>query len=470
MAEILLARLTGPAAFRRAVVIKRILPPLATKEAFIRMFLDEARIVASLRHPGLVNVQELGEEDGHAFLVMEYIAGENLATVQRRAIASGKPIDPRLAAHVVAEAAGALHAAHELVDEQGHPQALVHRDVSPQNLLVSYDGHVKLVDFGIAQYAERSTRTEPGEVKGKFEYMSPEQALGLSLDRRSDLFSLGIVLYELSTGRRLFKRNGIARTVEAICREPVTPPSRLVADYPPALERIVLRALAKDPDERFATGADLRRALLEVARELAPADELLASTMSELFADRVAEKNELLRRVDAGDAVSEVPAGDADTAVEVPVAPTVRTTPGWRKVVAASLGLAVVVAAAGLVLRPRGGTPSPPPAASLATSVPETVALHVATEPAGARLVVAGADRGITPADIVLPRGETAIEIAVELTGYAPRSERVIATTDQRLLFTLAALARPAAVSARPAARTRPAPRPAPTSSFRRFD
>src|SRR4051794_35816639 len=189
MAEILLARLSGPAAFARAVVIKRILRQYAQTETFVTMFLDEARTIAKIRHPNVVQVQELGEDEGELFLVLEYVAGENLSSVLKRSVAVGERLDPLLVAHIVAEACAGLHAAHELVSEDGRHQNLVHRDVSPQNLFVAYDGHVKLLDFGVALTDERVARTEVGDVKGKFEYMSPEQARAEPLDRRSDIFA-----------------------------------------------------------------------------------------------------------------------------------------------------------------------------------------------------------------------------------------------------------------------------------------
>src|SRR5262249_34107635 len=191
MAEIFLGRLVGPSGFERPVVIKRILRQLSHKESFVAMFLDEARIVAGIRHPNVVQVQELGQDTGELYLVMEYLEGESVASLVRRLVAQGERVDYALAAHVVAEACAGLHAAHEA-------QNLVHRDVSPQNVFITYDGHVKVIDFGIAKTEGRMAQTEAGQVKGKFGYMSPEQCKADPLDRRSDVFALGIVLYELS--------------------------------------------------------------------------------------------------------------------------------------------------------------------------------------------------------------------------------------------------------------------------------
>jgi serine/threonine-protein kinase len=485
MAEILLARLSGPGDFRRAVVIKRVLRSYAGNASFVKMFFDEARIVATIRHPNVVHVQELGEDEGGAFLVMEYVAGENVASVQKRAVAAGTPFDPRLAAHVLAETCAGLHAAHELVDERGRPQNLVHRDVSPQNVLVGYDGHVKLVDFGVALVENRDARTEPGEVKGKFEYMSPEQGLGKPLDRRSDIFSAGVVLYELSTGRRLFKRASAARTIEAVCREPVVPPSRVASGYPPALEAVVMRALAKDPAQRYATAADMRRDLLDVARELPNPVEALAEQMRALFADRIAEKEEMLRRVGEGAEVSHVPAGDAPAGdVVVPDAPEAPKRGAASRVIVAGAVASVLLATGAtfaiLVKVSRGPLTSKdePAASAVGSAPPESppkageVVVRIDSKPSGARVRVAGEDRGETPIELHLPRGEDAVNVELRRTGYAPIVQAVVPDADQKIIVGLSPLPmRTRGPSSRPIAKPpSPPPPPAGSSGFRRFD
>jgi eukaryotic-like serine/threonine-protein kinase len=216
MAEILLARLDGAEGFQRPVVVKRILPQLARTRSYRDMFVDEARIVAGIRHPNVVQVHELGQQDDELFLVMEYLDGESLGSLMRRLWSRGRRMDRDVAAWVVAEACAGLHAAHELTDEDGLPRNLVHRDVSPHNVFLGYQGGVKVLDFGIAQASERITKTETGQVKGKFEYMSPEQIQSRPLDRRADVFALGVLLYELTTARRLFKRPSLPRVIDAI--------------------------------------------------------------------------------------------------------------------------------------------------------------------------------------------------------------------------------------------------------------
>jgi serine/threonine-protein kinase len=207
MATVLLGRLTGPRGFEHSVVIKRILPHLAAVPELVDMFVEEAQIVASIRHPNVVHVHELGHDRDELFLVMEYLEGESVGGLMRRLITRQEQLDLQLAIHIVAEACAGLHAAHELKDADGKKRGLVHRDISPQNVFVTYSGEVKVLDFGIAKVANSGTKTEAGHLKGKLQYMSPEQCLQKPLDRRSDVFALGIVLYELTTGRRLFKRD-----------------------------------------------------------------------------------------------------------------------------------------------------------------------------------------------------------------------------------------------------------------------
>jgi serine/threonine-protein kinase len=493
MAEILLARLSGPSDFRRAVVIKRILRQYARTSTFVEMFLDEARVVAKIRHPNVVQVQELGEHEGDVFLVLEYVAGENLSSVLKRSTSASQKMEPELVAHVVAEACAGLHAAHELVSDEGKHQKLVHRDVSPQNIFVAYDGHVKLLDFGVALTEDRIARTEVGDVKGKFEYMSPEQTNGEPLDRRSDIFAMGVVLYELGTGRRLFKRTSHAKTVDAICREPVIPPSRLVDGFPHALEAVCMRALSKKAADRYASAAEMRKELLEIARSLASPVESLAERMQRWFPDRIEEKQELLRRVRDGDPVTRVPQGEVDEHVRIPqvpdaAAPAPAAAPARRHwpygIVLLLLTAASFVAA--VRLSRRADTPSPPdhPALPLAPALPTItpsvtpespppeVLVRIESRPPGAHVLAEGADRGTTPLDLRVTRGTLPIVLEVRNPGFHSTSQSVVPDTDQKLLLDLQPLvgrgARPRSNAAAP---VRPAPPPsAPASGFRRFD
>ncbi len=320
MAEVLLGRLRGPSGFERLVVIKRILPHLAGKQKFVDMFLDEARVVAQIRHANVVHVHELGYENGDLFLVMEYLEGESAGGLLRRLTVQKERLPPALAAYIVAEACAGLHAAHELATPSGERQNVVHRDVSPQNLFVGYGGDVKVLDFGIALAGDRIVRTEAGQLKGKFEYMPPEQWREEPLDRRADIFALGVVLFELTTGRRLFRRATRLDTVKAICELPIPPPSSLEAGYLPELERIVLRALEKKREDRYETAAEMRRDLLALVRPReAEPDAALAALMRRVFGDRIAEKAAMVGAARGTGPLASVPPADVDETVEVPV-------------------------------------------------------------------------------------------------------------------------------------------------------
>ena len=269
MAEIFLATQKGSLGVSRLVVVKRILPSLAESEQFRSMFYDEARIAAQLEHPNIIRVEDFGEDpsDGSLYMVMEYVEGVPLLDSLKRAAKAKQPVDVRWAATVVAQAAEGLHHAHELTRADGSESSLglVHRDVSPHNILVTPNGIVKVFDFGIAKAMDRVTQTAAGVIKGKFAYMSPEQCRGRPIDRRSDIFSLGIVLYEMTTGRRLFRGATDKDVVRQIVLGKPPAPSRLVPDYPPALEHIVLRALARERDERYASAEELQLALEDFA-------------------------------------------------------------------------------------------------------------------------------------------------------------------------------------------------------------
>jgi len=268
MAEIFLARVSGLEGFEKLVVVKRVLPELDVDANFLAMFLDEARLAALLSHPNIAEVYDIGCDDGSYFFAMEFVHGKNLnqlLTSLARTPARRMPIAQ--AVTIAIGAAAGLHHAHEKVDLGGRPLSIVHRDVSPSNIVVRYDGCVKVVDFGIAKAASQHETTRVGTIKGKFAYMSPEQCRGRPIDRRSDIFSLGIVLYEMTTGRRLFRGATDKDVVRQIALGKPPAPSRLVPGYPPALEHIVLRALARERDERYASAEELQLALEDFALE-----------------------------------------------------------------------------------------------------------------------------------------------------------------------------------------------------------
>jgi serine/threonine protein kinase len=271
MAAVWAARQRGSRGFSKTVAVKTMLPTISDDPRFEQMFLDEARIASRIRHPNVVEILDLGEQDDVLYLVMEWVDGEPLSLVRFTAVEEA-PFPLQIAVKIVTDACAGLHAAHELVDEDGKTVGLVHRDISPQNILVGYDGAVKLVDFGVAKTGGRTAETtNAGQVKGKPPYMSPEQALGKPVDRRTDLFALGIVLYQLTTGRHPMRgETDVATLHNIVSSQPVLPPGVFNSACPIQLERVIMKALARDPDQRFQTARDFELALEEVTLQSVP--------------------------------------------------------------------------------------------------------------------------------------------------------------------------------------------------------
>lgn len=264
MGTVYLARLSGAGGFRRTVAIKRLHPHLAKERSFIEMFLDEARLASRIHHPNVVPIVEIGENQSGFYVVMEYVEGASAACVFNAARAKTVPVPVTI--RIVLDTLLGLHAAHELPADDGSPLGLVHRDVSPHNILVGTDGASRITDFGVARAASRLTNTQTGHVKGKLAYMAPEQAAGAPLDRRADLFAMGIVLWEGLTGKRLFKRETDVETLTRLLYEPIVAPSTINPDVPPEVDAVVLKALERDPSKRYPTGADFAESLEAAAR------------------------------------------------------------------------------------------------------------------------------------------------------------------------------------------------------------
>jgi serine/threonine-protein kinase len=300
MGQVWAGRLRGARGFNKLVAIKTLLPLQGSEGRLESMLLEEARIAALVHHPNVVQTQELGEHEGTLYLVMEWVDGEPLSFLLERADdRGGMPL--AIAVNLVGQTLLGLHAAHELTDETGASLGVVHRDVSPHNVLVTYSGVAKLVDFGIAKATnQRSSVTDAGEVKGKFSYMAPEQILSSTeVDRRADLFATGIVLYTLTAGRHPFMAENPGGVLHKITSEkPAPEPSTIVADYPSELARVVMKALAKDRDERFRSADEMLAALQEAVPD-AFAPDIAARVkdyMVELVGDRAALRREVLRR------------------------------------------------------------------------------------------------------------------------------------------------------------------------------
>jgi eukaryotic-like serine/threonine-protein kinase len=292
MANLYLSRFTGSEGFEKLVAIKRIHDHLTEQVEFIQMFVDEARLASRISHPNVVQVLELGAVGNTHFIAMEYVDGETLTALVRRC-----QLPLRLCARIIANAAAGLHAAHELRANDGDMLNVVHRDVSPHNILVSYDGDVKVVDFGVARAKSNLHTTNTGTVKGKFAYMAPEQAKLAEVDRRADVFALGIVLYEITTRHRLFRADTEAATIAKVLAAEILPPSRIVNDFPQRLEAIIMRSLQRDPNRRYQSAQEMQEALESYIVESGP--PLMQSVLGQLcrnvFADRITQKQELLR-------------------------------------------------------------------------------------------------------------------------------------------------------------------------------
>jgi serine/threonine protein kinase len=288
MAEIFLARGATTAGIERHVVLKRILRERAHDVELVRMFLDEARLAAQLQHPNIAQVYDVGRLGESYFFTMEYVHGETVRTIHKHAQAAGAEVPVPTVLAIAAGAAAGLHHAHERKGPNGRPLGIVHRDVSPANLIVSYEGHVKLVDFGVAKAEDRAGQTMSGTVKGKIAYLSPEQCRNQPADRRSDLFSLGIVMWEALVGEHLYKRDSDFLTMSAIVDEVPAPPSSRRSDVPRELDAIVLRLLAKDPRARFQTAQELVEVIENVSATLgAPlTPSFLARFMRQWFGER----------------------------------------------------------------------------------------------------------------------------------------------------------------------------------------
>ncbi len=447
MGKVHLGQLRAEGGFSRVVAIKVLLPQYAREPEVRRMFLDEARLVASIRHPNVASTLDVLEDQGELFLVMDYVNGLPLSQIVRDVLKSGGEVPLRIATAILIDALLGLHAAHEVCDEAGAPLAIVHRDVSPQNIMVGDDGLARVVDFGVAHATGRLQRTMPGQVKGKASYMAPEQALEQGVDRRADVYGAGIVLWEALAGGRLFDGSNMGAILLQNLQEKPRAPSSVRSDVPPALDAVVLRALEKRPADRFPTAMDMAEAI-EHAVGRATRSEVAAwleATESGFFAQR----RELLSRLPREPIDLSLDAPSVGERATLPDGPRAKLTsqptqlagdsqlllagrtddnvPGReRRQTRAALGGAVLVTALAVVLlagRARSVTPSAtaspsatplgsssssrpetppaPPAVASAPAVPPVVSALPSSEP-----VATGKTRRAIPA--VTPTANTA--------------------------------------------------------------
>jgi len=300
MAEIYLARPSSGPGEKDLMVLKRILPHLAEDEHFVTMFRDEADLAAKLAHKNVFNVRSFGQYAGTWFIAMEYLHGVPLSRMMTKLSKASKMLDYRVVAGIICQACEGLHAAHEARGTDGQLLGVVHRDVSPPNIMVTSDGTVKVLDFGIAKARGANSRTRTGTVKGKNAYMSPEQILGKPLDRRSDIFALGVVMYEMLANRRLFHRDSDFLTFKAITEEPIPEIRERRADIPPGMRAALLQAMARDPNGRFETAQAFGQAIKQSVATLGgPANQAeLARLLFTDFSDEMSSRDEILKAAD----------------------------------------------------------------------------------------------------------------------------------------------------------------------------
>src|SRR5262249_28106507 len=285
MAEVFKAKRSGVAGFEKVVAVKRILNHLSDNKEFVDMFIDEAKMVAGLTHPNIVQIFDLGRLERSYFIAMEYIHGRDLRSIMKRAKERGIRIPMDLSVAIINNVCAAPDSPHRKKEEAGRAMEIVHRDVSPQNILISFEGDVKLTDFGIAKAATKASTTDRGALRGKLLYMSPEQAWGKPMDRRSDLFSLGIVFYEMLTDQKPFLGSSEVSILETVRECKVAPPRSLNRDIPPSLERVVMKALEREPERRYQDASEMSRDLEAVMQESppAPTTAALARLMEQLY-------------------------------------------------------------------------------------------------------------------------------------------------------------------------------------------
>jgi serine/threonine-protein kinase len=390
MAQVHLGRLLGPSGFARTVAIKRLHDGYATDPEFCAMFLEEARLAARVHHPNVVQTLDVALIDGELLLVMDYVPGESLSRIASL-LGDARRIPPRICASVIAGALLGLHAAHVATDELNEPLCIVHRDVSPQNVLVGQDGVARVLDFGIAKARRRTRRTRGGVVQGKAHYLAPEQLSARDVDARTDVYAAGVVLWECLTGERLVLEAEEYAAMAAVQAGPRCSPRAIVPEILEELDRVTMRALARDPDDRFGTAREMARAL-ERCIEPATASEV-AEWLEGIASASLRERARRVAEVEAHDVIGAAPpSADPDPLGEAPTRELARPEPdeapppaveapprrprAWRRR-AATLAAALVVfvgAAFALTRRPAHAPPPPPIPTATAAAPPEDVA------------------------------------------------------------------------------------------------
>ena len=428
MAEVFLGVQQGVAGVLKVVVLKRVLPHYTADSQFVRMFIDEARIAARLDHPNIVRTYEFGAHEGQYYTAMEYLPGEDLRSILRRLASTKQRMPLHLAVGILMQLCAGLHCAHQLTDTSGRPLNLVHRDINPANIIITYGGETKIIDFGVAK--TNMTATVTGTIKGKIAYMPPEQVLARGVDQRSDIFSAGVVLWELLTGRRLFGRQSDAATLYAIMNDPIPLPSRYRPEIPRELDAIVMHALSRTAVDRFSTADEMAAALEHFMASQPKFDaRALAAMIEELFGTPRAEAKRAISQTRSlaqnisivmkmrsevrAQMVNSLDTFASGSTSDVPTA----TAPRPRR---AMIAVAVMLAAAtaGVVYGATGSRHTK-------TAPVAPVALLVESEPSGAAISIAGEPTGlVTPATLNGLTGRQ-LTIRLELAGYTSIAQAV---------------------------------------------
>lgn len=442
MATVHIARQVGAAGFARMVAIKRLHERYSRDPEFVAMFLDEARIVARIRHPNVVQTIDVVAEDGELFLVMEYVHGESLLRVMQAANKSNAMLPVPVVAAVLSGALHGLHEAHEARSETGEPLGIVHRDVSPHNILVGVDGAARVLDFGVAKASERIQTTMEGQLKGKLSYMAPEQLTNRPIDRRTDVYAAAVVLWETLTGAKLFHGGSEGAVVNQILLDPVRVPSRLNRAVPPALEAIVMRGLARAPGDRFASAREMALAI-ERATPLATLSEV-GELVSTWCAPSVSARQQLIASIEARTSSSSLRDAVDSLRSLASVRTEIARADTLRAVDRADSTMAERVPSPGPIQTwppPHGtsGTPSPmqlpvPNAARAASSPPQGMASPHDGRESGRELALGSNARGVSGGSGTASSGASS-------GARDARHARVIATIVASLVLALSALA-----------------------------
>lgn len=468
MANVYLAVTDAQSGFNKLVVLKALRRELAQESVTLSMFLDEARVAAQLNHPNVVQTYEVGMHDGRHVMVMEYLEGQSLSQIQRQARSRGRELPLPVLLRIVINALEGLQYAHDLASYDGSPLDLVHRDVSPQNIFVTYTGHVKMLDFGIAKAASSSSETLTGMIKGKLGYMSPEQLTGNGVDRRADIFSMGCVLWAFATGQKLWHGLPDVQIMRHLLEDDVPSPLSVNPDCDPEFARIIEKTLARDRDDRYATAAELQVDLEKLCDKLgAPVRQKeIGVLVAELFSEQRAELKRVVETqlkllesnegslsgvpvISVADVTSKSGAGVSEPSAATPAPSSSRVF--WPIIA----GLALVAGAVYIGL----GRLSPPPAANVAANpapapapptAPTRATIRFSVSPPGATLFLDGSELPAGTASKVLPADGATHSLRAEAKNHAPRSLEFTANGDLTVDISLRPVTPAPAVTAEP--------------------